>query len=196
MLLLLFFVVLNCNAFQQIPPPPTRLVVVRPDTTSRKMTSASSSDDINIYFNTAITLTPAATQVGMNAALAKAAKEGWEVTICIADVGGTPLHVQRTAQAFPASYEIACGKAKSAALFAKNTGALEDAVNVSGGRSALLSSPYLLMRGGMPIMWEGRVCGSVGVSGVQAHQDEAVAQAAVDAMGKVLVGTPEVRSRL
>ena len=154
-----------------------------------------SNDDISFY-NPAISLTPSSTQVGMSAALSKASDEGWEVTICIADVGGTPLHVQRTAQAFPASYEIACGKARSAALFAKNTGDLENAVNVSGGRTALLSSPYLLMRGGVPILWNGRLCGSVGVSGVHSDQDESVAQAAVDAISKLLAGIPEPRSRL
>ena len=152
------------------------------------------AENDNTYFIETISLTPASTQLGMAAALAKAAKENWEVTICIADAGGVPLHVQRTANAFAASYDIACGKAKSAAIFAKNTGGLETAVN--GGRSALLSSPFLLMRGGVPILYKGQVCGSVGVSGVQADQDEAVAQAAVNAMNQVLGPIPEMRSRL
>jgi glc operon protein GlcG len=140
------------------------------------------------YFVPSAVLTPAATHIGMTAALAKAASEGWEVTVCICDAGGVPMHVQRTARAFPASYDVACGKAKSAALFAKETGLLEDSVN--GGRSALLSSSFVLMRGGCPILYEnGQVCGAVGVSGVQADQDELVARAAVEAVTNLMTNS-------
>ena len=165
----------------------------------------ASSDKDTVVLEPTMVLTPAGAQCGMTAALAKAAQEGWEVTICICDAGGVPLHVQRTARAFPASYDVACGKAKSAALFRKPTGALEDSVN--GGRSALLSAPsFVLMRGGLPIQQstgsQGHICGAVGVSGVQADQDEEVARAAVEAICSAVSRVPsissstEMRSRL
>lgn len=165
-------------------------------TTTTTIINMSENDHTSAYFTSTIALNPASTQVGMAAALDVAAQENWQVTICIADAGGVPMHVQRTANAFAASYDIACGKAKSAALFAKNTGALEGSAN--GGRAALLSSPFLVMRGGVPIVHDGKVCGSVGVSGVQAEQDEAVAQAAVEAISQVLLTgvVPTMRSRL
>lgn len=149
-------------------------------------TSHDSADSNNAYLHHTIHLTPDSTRIGMAAALEKAAEKKWEVTICICDAGGTPLHVQRTANAFAASYDIACGKAKSAAIFAKSTGSLEQAVN--DGRAALLSSPFVLMRGGLPLFFENSdaVVGAVGVSGVQPDQDEAIAHAAVKAISEVL----------
>ena len=95
-----------------------------------------------------------------------------------------PLELHRTA--FAASAEIAMGKARTAAIFGRNTGDLENAVNTAGGsaRSALLSAPFVLMRGGVPIVVDGRTVGSVGVSGVQADQDEQVAAAGVAALAR------------
>lgn len=138
-------------------------------------------------FASTVAITPAGADIGMAAAQAEAAANGWDVTICICDAGGVPIQVTRTA--FPASYDIAVGKAKSAALFAKETGKLEDAVNVSGGKSraSLLSSPFVLMRGGVPLILDGNCCGAVGVSGVQADQDEQVARVAVEAMSNMFV---------
>ena len=93
-----------------------------------------------------------------------------------------PLH--RDADAFAASVDIAVGKARSAALFAKPTAALEAAANVAdgSGRTSLLSAPFITMRGGVPIMVDGRVVGAVGVSGVLADQDEQIALRAVAAV--------------
>jgi glc operon protein GlcG len=150
----------------------------------------SSSQDTNpspAPFASAVVITPTGADIGMAAAQAEAAVNGWDVTICICDAGGVPIQVKRNA--FPASYDIAVGKAKSAALFAKETGNLEDAVNVLGGKSraSLLSSPFVLMRGGVPLMLDGTCCGAVGVSGVQADQDEQVARVAVEAMRNIFV---------
>ena len=41
------------------------------------------------------------------------------------------------------------------------------------------------MRGGLQIVLDGKTVGAVGVSGVQADQDEAVAHAAVDAISEL-----------
>ena len=95
-----------------------------------------------------------------------------------------PLQLHRNG-AFAASVEVVAGKARSAACFRKDTGALEDAANVDGGkaRTALLSAPsVVLMRGGVPIVVDGRVVGSIGVSGVAAEQDEQVARAGAKAV--------------
>ena len=111
---------------------------------------------------------------------AEATKNGWAVTIVVADAGGVPLHLHR--HAFPASAEIAMGKARTAALFAKETAGLEALANVAEGeaRTALLSAPFVLMRGGVPIIIDGQCIGAVGVSGVRADQDEQIARAGVD----------------
>jgi glc operon protein GlcG len=111
------------------------------------------------------------TNVGVSKAMAAAENEamtnGWNVTIVICDAGGIPLQVHRNA--FAASVDIAIGKARSAALFGKETSALEQASNVESGsgRTALLSSPFVLMRGGVPIIIEGNV--SFGLIDARAH---------------------------
>ena len=130
-------------------------------------------------------LTSMAAQLAMDAASREASSNGWQVTICISDAGGVPLLVRRSDGAFPASYEIAVGKARTAALFRKPTGILEDSVNVSSGhsRAALLSAPsFVLMRGGVPIVVNGQCVGAVGVSGVTPEEDERVAMTARDAL--------------
>mmetsp|Transcript_19661 Transcript_19661/g.30879 ORF Transcript_19661/g.30879 Transcript_19661/m.30879 type:complete len:154 (-) Transcript_19661:106-567(-) len=147
-------------------------------------------------FQTTPVLTSGAAQLALSAAEQCASIHGYKVTIAISDPGGTPLLVKRTDGAFPASYEIAVGKAKTAALFRKATGALEDSANVVEGssRAALLSAPFVLMRGGVPIIvgegtggGGGGVCiGAVGVSGVTPEEDEEVAMAAVNALGPAI----------
>ncbi|KAL7554576.1 hypothetical protein ACHAWF_018060, partial [Thalassiosira exigua] len=129
-------------------------------------------------------LTSSAAKKAMEAAEQEASANGWSVTIVISDAGGVPLLAKRCSDAFPASYEIAVGKAKTAAQFRKPTGLLEDSANVSGGnsRGALLSAPFVLMRGGVPIFMDGLCIGSVGVSGVKPDEDEKVALAAVNAV--------------
>jgi glc operon protein GlcG len=126
-----------------------------------------------------VQITPTGAARAMAAAEAEATSNGWAVSICISDAGGTPIMVKRTA--FAASYDIAVGKARTAALFGKETAGLEAAVNVADGasRTALLSAPFVLMRGGVPFLLNGMCCGAVGVSGVQPEQDEQIARAAV-----------------
>lgn len=129
-------------------------------------------------------LTSAAAQKALDAAEQEATANGWKVTIVVADAGGVPMLAKRCDGAFPASYEIACGKARTAAQFCKPTGALEDAANVSEGtsRAALLSAPFVLMRGGVPIFANENCIGSIGVSGVTPGEDEQVALAALTAL--------------
>merc|ERR1712039_684673 len=76
------------------------------------------------------------------------------------------------------------GKCQTAALFQADTGTLEAASNVAGGkaRTALLSTPWYMMAGGLPIWKDGVCVGSVGVSGVKPVFGSQVAQAAVDAL--------------
>ena len=143
--------------------------------------------ELNMLQST-FSLTSAAAQAALDAAEQEASANGWKVTIAIADAGGVPLLVKRCDEAFPASYEIAVGKARTAAQFHKPTGVLEDAANVSEGssRSALLSAPFVLMRGGLPIFVNDICIGAVGISGVKPNEDEQVATAAVNALSSTI----------
>ena len=121
-------------------------------------------------------MTLAEARKAVAAATVEAKKNNWPVVIAVVDEGGTVLSVDRLDNAQRPSVEIAIGKARTAALFRRPSAALEDALNK--GRPALLSAPgHVFMQGGVPIVVNGEVLGAVGVSGVQAAQDEQVAKA-------------------
>jgi uncharacterized protein GlcG (DUF336 family) len=47
------------------------------------------------------------------------------------------------------------------------------------GRTSMLSMPLLTVQGGLPIFIDGDCIGAIGVSGVQSHQDDQIAMAAI-----------------
>lgn len=116
------------------------------------------------------------------AAEAEACKNKWEVAIAILDEGGHLLHFQRMDGATPANAEIAVGKGRTAAISRRSSGMWEE--RIKGGRLSMLAMPLLPVQGGLPIMIEGDCLGGVGVSGVQSHEDEQIAQAGIDALLK------------
>ena len=100
----------------------------------------------------------------------------------VADDGGHPLALERLDGCAPVASYIATEKARSAAIGRRETKGYEDMVN--GGRNAFLSAPVVCsLEGGMPVIVDGQVIGSVGVSGVTATQDAQVAKAGVAAVG-------------
>jgi len=115
------------------------------------------------------------------AARAEAQANGWAVTIVVADDGGHPLALERLDGCAPIASYIATEKARSSALGRRETKGYEDMVN--NGRSAFLSAPVVCsLEGGVPVVVDGQVIGSVGVSGVNAAQDAQIAKAGVAAL--------------
>jgi glc operon protein GlcG len=115
------------------------------------------------------------------AARAEAQTNGWAVTIVVADDGGHPLALERLDGCAPIASYIATEKARSSALGRRETKGYEDMVN--NGRSAFLSAPVVCsLEGGVPVVVDGQVIGSVGVSGVTAAQDAQIAKAGVAAL--------------
>jgi uncharacterized protein GlcG (DUF336 family) len=114
------------------------------------------------------------------AAEVEAKKNNWIVCIAILDDGGHLLHLVRQDGATPANAEISVLKAKTAAVTRRPSRAWED--RVAAGRMAMLKMPVLPVTGGLPIMVEGVCVGGIGVSGVQSHEDEQIAQAGIDAV--------------
>jgi glc operon protein GlcG len=110
------------------------------------------------------------------AARAEAQANGWAVTVAVADDGGHLLGLERLDGCAPIAAYIATEKARSAALGRRETKGYEDMVN--GGRNAFLSAPVVCsLEGGVPVIVDGQIVGSVGVSGVTAAQDAQVAKA-------------------
>jgi glc operon protein GlcG len=114
------------------------------------------------------------------AAEAEAIKNKWNVAIAILDDGGHLLGFVRMDGATPANAEIAVEKARTAAVTRRPSKVWEE--RVAGGRLVMLKMPVLPVTGGLPIMVAGECVGGVGVSGVQSHEDEQIAQAGIDAL--------------
>ncbi|VVD75280.1 glcG protein [Pandoraea iniqua] len=127
-------------------------------------------------------LTLDAAQNVIRAAQTKAAAEGWPCVISVVDAGGLPIALVRMDNAaVPAGVDLAPGKARTAALFRRPSGVLEDALN--GSRRAVGTAPgYVLMRGGLPLVVNGTVVGAIGVSADTPQHDEEIAKAGVDGL--------------
>ena len=117
------------------------------------------------------------------AAEAEARKNSWNVAIAILDDGGHLLHFARMDGATPANAGIALEKGRTAAISRRSTGKWQEFVK--GGRTEMIKMPGILpVQGGLPIVVDKTCVGAVGVSGVQSHEDEQIAQVGIDALLK------------
>jgi uncharacterized protein GlcG (DUF336 family) len=115
-------------------------------------------------------------------AMAEAQRNKWIVAIAIVDPGGHLLHFLRMDGATPANAAIALEKGRTAAMSRRPSGMWQERIKA---RPEMLKMPGILpVQGGVPILVEGTCAGGVGVSGVQSHEDEQVAQAGIDALLK------------
>ncbi len=110
------------------------------------------------------------------AAEAEAKKRGSTVVIAVVDDGGYLLVLHRLDDTQVASVEVGIGKARTAAIFRRPSKVFED--QVKNGRVAALALPGATpLQGGLPIMYEGKVIGAIGVSGNTPQEDEEIAMA-------------------
>ena len=106
---------------------------------------------------------------------AEAAKNKWAVAISIVDEGGFPLGFLRMDGAPAISAEVSLGKARTSAMTKRPSKFFEDRVKE---RPAFASFPAgILIQGGIPLTHETECVGAIGVSGVQSHEDEQIAEA-------------------
>ena len=110
-------------------------------------------------------------------------------SIAVVDDGGNLLALERLDHTFAASSNIALGKARTSALFKKPTKVFEEAIK--GGRTSMLAlggdlQNFTPLQGGIPLEWEGRVIGAIGVSGAaSAQQDEELAIVGAQSLGSM-----------
>ena len=117
----------------------------------------------------------------LTACEAEAAKNKWAVSIAVVDDGGFLLGLTRMDGASAITAEVAAGKARTSALTKRPSKFFEDRVKE---RPAFVGFPAgLLVQGGLPIVHDNECVGAIGVSGVQSHEDEQVAQAGVNVLG-------------
>jgi glc operon protein GlcG len=109
------------------------------------------------------------------AAEAEAKKRGATVVIVVVDDGGHLLLLERLDDTQVASVEVGIGKARTAAIFRRPSKVFED--QVREGRVAALALPGATpLQGGVPIVYEGKVIGAIGVSGNTPQEDEDIAK--------------------
>ncbi len=126
-------------------------------------------------------LTSADVKKMLQACEAKAAENKWGVAISIVDDGGYLLGFHRMDGVAAISAEVSVGKARTSAMTKRPSKFFEDRVKE---RPAFASFPAgLLIQGGVPVMHQNECVGAIGVSGVQSHEDEQVAQAGAAALG-------------
>jgi len=115
---------------------------------------------------------------------AEAAKIGVEVSLAIVDEAGNMLFFQKQDKPGPHTVNFAQRKARAAAIFRRPSKAQNDALIKEGNLATLNMPDAFPIQGGLPILIDGQCIGAVGVSGATAAQDEQVAQAAINAIGK------------
>jgi glc operon protein GlcG len=97
-------------------------------------------------------------------------------SIAIVDAGGHLLYLERMDNTFAQAAEVSFQKARTAALFKKETKGFED--NINSGRVALTTVGPVMLQGGFPIIYKGEVIGAIGVSGAKsADQDSEISKA-------------------
>jgi glc operon protein GlcG len=107
--------------------------------------------------------------------------------IAVVDDGGNLLALERLDGTFAAGAQISLGKARTAALFKRETKAFEEIIK--NGRTAMVALPDALftpLQGGVPITVGSQIVGAVGVSGAaSAQQDEELAVVGARALADV-----------
>ncbi len=101
--------------------------------------------------------------------------------IAVVDRSGNLIALERLDGTFPAAGQVATGKARTAALFQKATRNFEDSINK--GRTALVAVDGMTpLKGGVPIVIDGKIVGAVGVSGAASQdRDDEIATAGAGA---------------
>jgi glc operon protein GlcG len=119
----------------------------------------------------------------VSAAEAEAQKRNVQVTICIVDESGNLLFFQKADGAGINTIQFAQKKARYAAIYGRPSKDAADQLK-SGNLQVLAFPDAFPNQGGVPIKVDGRTIGGIACSGAASEVDEAISQAAVDALLK------------
>lgn len=123
----------------------------------------------------------AAIKTMVTAAEAEAAKLKVQVTICIVDESGNLLFLQKADGASLNTIQFAQKKARHAAAF--RSPSKNGADQLKRGELGVLAYPDgFPNQGGLPIKVDGQTLGAIATSGAASEVDEAISQAAIDAL--------------
>jgi uncharacterized protein GlcG (DUF336 family) len=118
------------------------------------------------------------------AAMAEAAKRGWQINVAVVDSGANLVTFLRMDGAQLASIAISEHKARTAVKYRRPTKAFEDAIQKSGYNYVLTLDDIVASRGGIPLIEDGKIVGAIGCSGGTGSQDEVACAAAAATINK------------
>jgi glc operon protein GlcG len=125
----------------------------------------------------------AAIKTMVAAAEAEAQRRNVQVTLCIMDESANLLFLQKADGAGLNTIQFAQKKARHAALYGRPSKDAADQLK-NGDLQVLAFPDAFPNQGGLPIKVDGRTIGSIATSGAPSEVDEAIAQAAIDALLK------------
>ncbi len=138
-------------------------------------------------------LTAAMARAMIHGCSAHATAKGWKMHIAVVDSGANLIGFERMDHSFLGAGEIALNKAQTSAKFPFPTRIVEELSYGKGGKAPVLPGlahvkGIIAFAGGLPIFAGSTHLGGIGVSGGTADEDEACAQAALDAVKNKLNG--------
>jgi glc operon protein GlcG len=125
----------------------------------------------------------AAIKTMVAAAEAEAKRLNVEVTICIVDESGNLLFLEKADGASLNTIQFAQKKARHSAFYKSPSKDGADALK-KGNLDVLAFPDFFPNQGGLPIQVDGQTIGGIAASGAKSEIDEAIAQAALDAVFK------------
>jgi len=117
------------------------------------------------------------------AAEAEAKRLNVEVTICVVDESGNLLFLEKADSASLNTIQFAQKKARHSAFYQGPSKDGADALK-KGNLEVLAFPNFFPNQGGLPIKVDGQTIGAIAASGAKSEIDEAIAQAAIDAVFK------------
>jgi glc operon protein GlcG len=117
------------------------------------------------------------------AAEGEAKNRSVQVTICVVDESGNLLFLEKADGASLNTIQFAQKKARHAAFYGSPSKDGADYVK-KGSVEALSFPDFFPNQGGLPIKVDGKTIGGIAASGAKSEIDEAIAQAALDAVFK------------
>lgn len=121
-------------------------------------------------------------QKTIDAAESKAQEIAVPVTICISDISGNPRMLYRMEEAKLVSLTLAPKKALSALLMQSETKDLNKETQPNGELyqiETMMDGKLVTFAGGIPIFYQKKIIGAIGVSGGKISEDQAICETAV-----------------
>jgi uncharacterized protein GlcG (DUF336 family) len=119
-------------------------------------------------------------RVAVDAAEAEARRNGWNLTIVIADAAGVPIYLRRMTGASARTYEIATAKVRTALAARMATGDYGQAL--AAGRADTIPNG-ITFEGGYPVRLGGEIVGAMSASGARGSEDAQAVRAGLAAIG-------------